>query len=53
MSLENKKSIALSVLLILLGTAAMFIGLSSLIVLVPAAAFVWYEARPVLRSGRN
>ena len=53
MSLENKKSISLSLLLIALGTAAMFIGSSSLIVLVPAAAFVWYEAKPVFRGGRN
>ena len=53
MSLENKKSIGLSVLLIMLGTVAMYEGLISLIVLVPVALFVWYEAKPVLRSGRN
>ncbi len=53
MSLENKKSIGLSLLLIVLGTTAMLVGLKSLIVLVPAAVFVWYEAKPALRSGRN
>lgn len=53
MSLENKKSIGLSFLLIVLGTTAMFVGLKSLIVLVPVAIFVWYEAKPSLRSGRN
>jgi len=32
---------------------AMYAGLKSLIVLVPAAMLIWYEAKPVLRSGRN
>lgn len=53
MSFENKKSIGLSLLLIVLGTVAMFEGLGSLIVLVPAALFVWLGAKPVLRSGRS
>jgi len=53
MSLNNKKSLGLSLLLILLGMIAMYEGFRSLIILVPAAVLVWYEAKPVLRGGRN
>ncbi len=53
MSRQNQKSISLSLVLIMLGLLAMYEGLSSLVVLVPAAVFVWYEAKPILRSGRN
>lgn len=53
MSRENKKSIGLATLLMLFGVFAMYAGLKSLIVLVPAAMLIWYEARPRLRSGRN
>ena len=53
MSMESKKSIGITVLLMTLGVLAMYAGLKSLIVLVPAAMLIWYEAKPVLRSGRN
>ncbi|MGC2450851.1 MAG: hypothetical protein WA477_24615 [Candidatus Sulfotelmatobacter sp.] len=53
MSLNSKKSIGWSVVLILLGVAAIYAGAKSLIVIIPVATLVWYGARPVLRSGRN
>jgi len=53
MSMENKKSIGTTVILMLFGVLAMYAGLMSLIVLIPAAVLIWYEAKPVLRSGRN
>lgn len=53
MSMENKKSIGISIVLMALGMVAMYAGLKSLIVLVPVAVLVWHEAGPVLRSGRN
>ena len=53
MSLNSKKSIGWSVILILLGVIAIYAGAESLIVLIPVAILVWYGARPVLRSGRN
>jgi hypothetical protein len=53
MSRENKKSIGVATVLMLLGVFAMWAGLKSLIVLVPAAMLIWYEARPRFGSGRN
>lgn len=53
MSMESKKSIGITFLLMILGVLAMYAGLKSLIVLIPAAVLIWYEARPVVRSGRN
>ena len=53
MSMESKKSVSFSIVLMLFGVFAMYAGLKSLIVLVPAAMLIWYEARPRLRSGRN
>ncbi|MGC2474011.1 MAG: hypothetical protein WA485_06730 [Candidatus Sulfotelmatobacter sp.] len=53
MSLNSKKSIGWSVILILLGVIAIYAGAESLIVLIPVAILVWYGARPVLRGGRN
>jgi hypothetical protein len=53
MSRDNKKSIGLATVLMMFGVFAMYAGLKSLIILVPAAMLLWYEARPQLRSGRN
>lgn len=53
MSANSKKSMGWSMLLMLLGVIAIYAGAESLIVLIPAAALVWYGARPVLGSGRN
>jgi hypothetical protein len=53
MSANSKKSIGWAAVLVLLGVLAIFAGAGSLIVLVPAAMLVWYEAGPVLRGGRN
>jgi hypothetical protein len=53
MSANYKKSIGRSVLLMLLGLVALYGGMKSLIILIPAATLVWYGASPVLRSGRN
>jgi hypothetical protein len=53
MSINSKKSIGRSAILILLGVVAIYAGAESLIVLIPVAILVWYGARPVLRSGRN
>lgn len=53
MSMESKKSLSLAFILMLLGVFAMYAGLRSLIVLVPAAMLIWNEARPRLGSGRN
>jgi hypothetical protein len=51
--MARKKSLASTFLLILLGIAALLGGSRMLIVLVPAALFVWYSARPMLDSNRN
>lgn len=53
MSVTAKKSISATVVLVLLGLAALFAGEKWLVALVPAAMLVWYSARPRLRSGRN
>jgi hypothetical protein len=53
MSMQSKKSISLAVILMLFGVFAMYAGLRSLIVLVPAAMLIWHEARPQLGSGGN
>jgi len=41
------------VVLIILGMAALFGGSKWLTLLIPAALFVWYVAKPILRTGRN
>jgi len=53
MSANSKKSIGWSVVLMVLGVAAMYAGSRWLILLIPAATLVWYGAGPLLRSGRN
>jgi hypothetical protein len=42
-----------TILLILLGLAAFYMGTRWLALLIPAAMLVWYGAGPTLRSGRN
>jgi hypothetical protein len=53
MSMDAKKSMGWTVVLILLGMAALYGGSKWLSVLIPAAVLVWYTARPSLRTGRN
>ena len=53
MSANSKKSMAWTIILILLGMAALYGGEKWLALLIPAAILVWYGAGPALRSGRN
>jgi len=46
-------SVGWAIILILLGVAALFGGVWSLILLIPAAVLVWYSAGPLSRRGRN
>ena len=50
---NSTKSVGWAILLILLGVAALFGGVRSLILLIPAALLVWYSAGPLPRNGRN
>lgn len=53
MSINAKKSMGWTVVLILLGMAALYAGTKWLSLLIPAAIFVWYTAKPGLGTGRN
>jgi len=53
LSRDAKKTTGWTILLILLGVAAFFGGVKSLVLLIPAAMLVWYGAGPALRRGRN
>ncbi len=53
MSVNSKKSMGWTSVLILLGLVALFAGAKWLVVLIPAAMMVWYGVGPTLRSGRN
>ena len=53
MSLSFKKSMGGTVALILFGLLALTLGTHWLVLLVPAAALVWYGTFPAWRSGRN
>ena len=53
MSMNSKKSLTSTTLLILLGVGALAAGEKWLIVLIPAAIFVWYSAGSILGTGRN
>jgi hypothetical protein len=53
MSANSKKSMGWTVVLILLGMAALFGGSKWLTLLIPAALLVWYAAKPILGTGRN
>jgi len=52
MSAESKKSMGWTIVLVVLGVAALYGG-PWLAILIPAALLVWYGIGPVLRSGRN
>ena len=53
MSANSKKSMGWTVVLVLLGMAALIGGSKWLSLLIPAALLVWYAARPVTGTGRN
>ena len=53
MSMNSKKSMGWTIVLILLGLVALFAGEKWLVLLIPAAMFVWYSAGSILRTGRN
>lgn len=53
MSRISKNSLTSTGVLITLGMIAVYAGPASLVVLIPAAALVWYGAHPVLRNDRN
>ena len=53
MSMNSKKSMGWTVVLMIFGVAALYCGAKSLALLIPAAILVWYGAGPALRSGRN
>jgi len=53
MSAEAKKHYGSMVVFLALGILALYGGPQLLLLLIPAAAVVWYRANPKLRSGRN
>jgi hypothetical protein len=53
MSMNCKKSMGWTIVLILLGLIALFAGVKWLALLIPAALLIWYGAGPALWSGRN
>jgi hypothetical protein len=57
MSAPTKKSLVSLVwttVLIVFGLTALFVGMKGLIVLIPAALWIWYEiAQPMLDGDRN
>ncbi len=53
MSADAKKSMGWTLVLFLLGMAALYGGSKWLGLLIPAALFVWYAAGPMLRTGRD
>ena len=53
MSANLKKSVGWTVVLVILGMAALYGGSKWLSLLIPAALLVWLAAKPSLRAGRN
>ena len=53
MSVNWKKSMGWTMVLILFGVIALFGGDKWLFLLIPAAITVWYAAKPMLRTGRD
>lgn len=53
MSADAKRNYGLSLLLLGLGVLALYGGAHWLVLLIPAAALVWFAAVPKLRRGRN
>jgi|HubBroStandDraft_3_1064219.scaffolds.fasta_scaffold555197_1 hypothetical protein len=50
---NSTKTMAWTAVLIVLGLLALIGGAKTLVLLLPAAAFVWHQARPIVYSGRN
>ena len=54
MSAQTKKSLGWTTVLIVFGLTALFAGMKVLIVLIPAALWIWYEiAQPMPHGDRN
>jgi hypothetical protein len=53
MSMDSKKSMGWTIILILMGMAALYGGSKWLALLIPAALLVWYTVKPRLGTGRN
>ena len=53
MSADAKRYYGSSLALLLLGVFALYGGAWGLLLLIPAAALVWYAAAPKLHRGRN
>lgn len=53
MRVSFKKSMGGTLALVVLGMLVMIAGMKSLVIMIPAAALVWYAGNPKLRSGRN
>jgi hypothetical protein len=53
MSANSKKSMGWTIVLLLLGMAALYGGSKWLSLLIPAALLVWFTAKLTLRTGRN
>jgi hypothetical protein len=53
MNSNHKNSLRWMLVLIALGLIALFAGPKSLLILIPMAVLICYEARPILRSDRN
>jgi hypothetical protein len=53
MSANLKKSMGWTVVLVIMGMAALYAGTKWLSLLIPAALLVWYTAKPGLGTGRN
>lgn len=53
MSVESKKSMTWTIVLMVFGVAALYGGPGWLAILIPAAMLVWYRVRPILPSGKN
>jgi hypothetical protein len=48
-----RKTMVWTTVLIVFGLVALIGGTKTLVLLLPAAAFVWYQARTVIHSGRS
>jgi hypothetical protein len=53
MSMNSKKSLGWTSILILLGLITLFAGAKWLVVLIPAALMIWYGVGSGLRSSKN
>ena len=53
MSADAKTNYGMTLVLIVLGVIALYAGARWLLLLIPAAAVVWFAAAPRLRRGRN